>query len=86
MSRRRRSRSNSKSKFFNKYLTTNYIIIYVVFSIGIGALYNLYKDENIPFKTLIVKSIMYGAVLSIIIIIALKIVQYSVKTKKSSKK
>jgi len=86
MSRRRRSRSNSKSKFFNKYLTTSYILIYVVFSIGVAILYNLYKDENIPFKPLIVKSFAYGIVFAVFIIIGLKIIQYSVKTKRPKKR
>jgi len=86
MSRRRKSRSNSKSKFFDKYLTTSFILIYVVFSIGIAILYNLYKDENIPFKPLIVKSFVYGIVLAVCMIIGLKIIQYSVKTKRPKKR
>lgn len=82
MERKRRSRSNSKRKKLDKYLKIKYIVLYFVFSVGIGILYNLYKDETIPIASLIKKSLFYGIILTILIFIGLKIAQRSVKTKR----
>ena len=83
MKRKRRSRSNSKRKMLDKYLKTKYIVLYFIFSVGIGVLYNLYRDETIPITSLVKKSLLYGIVLTILIFIGLKIAQKNLKTKKA---
>lgn len=82
---RRRRSSNSKRKMLDKYLTIRYLIIYFIFSIGIGILYNLYRDENIPLKSLAVKSVMYGIVLFAVIYVGIRIAKNMLKTKRAAR-
>ena len=81
MSKHRRSRSRQKDKTIDKYLSRNYVLLYVIFSFGLGMLYTLYKDENTGIRSLLIKSTIYAIVLPIILITVVNIIKYSSKNK-----
>ena len=82
---RRRRSSNSKRRMLDKYLTIKYLLVYFIFSIGLAILFNLYRDETIPLRSLAVKSVMHGSVLFVLIYVSIRIAKNMLKTKKITK-